>query len=235
MIRTFSIYLLMFCLCPALASAELRILAVGDSNTWGSNASGRRHGENVRWGRVLDGALPNVVVFEEGRIGRRTDLGAGRVLDNIGQRVAAPLPEFVAQHLPLHLAVVMLGTNDLQNGLERNADQIARSAFSLARVLKSGGVQQVLVVVPPPLTNPEQGRLSGIFGGSEALSEQLPAAYARMSRKTGIPLYDASTVVRADGVDGVHLTARAQRTLGEALAPVVASLLGEIAASGPEK
>ena len=140
-----------------------------------------------------------------------------------------PLPELAAQHLPLDLAVVMLGTNDLQAGQGRDADKVARSAFSLARVLRAGGVQQVLVVAPPPLTDPGSGRLSGIFGGSEALSEQLPQAYARMSRQTGIPLFDAGTITR---VDGVHLTAEAQRKLGRALVPVVADLLTKSATAG---
>jgi lysophospholipase L1-like esterase len=218
---------MMLCAVPLPSWAEMRILVLGDSNTWGSNASGPRHGETVRWGRVLDAALPHAVVVEEGRIGRRTDLGAGRPFDNIGRAVTAPLPDLAARHLPLDLAVVMLGTNDLQSGQGRDPDTIARSAFSLARILKSRGVDQVLVVTPPPLTNPETGRLAYIFGGSQPGSEALSPAYARLSRQTGIPVFDAGSVIRADGADGVHLTAAAQQKLGRALAPVVADLLRE--------
>ena len=210
---------------PPLAWADFRILALGDSNTWGSNASGPRHDDDVRWGRVLDGALPNAVVVVEGRIGRRTDLGKGRALDNIGKPVTSPIPELAGQHLPLDLAVVMLGTNDLQSGQGRDADEIARSAFSLARILLDGGIDQVLVVTPPPLTNPERGGLSGIFGRSQDLSEELATAYARLSREIGIPVFDAGMVTRADGADGVHLTVQAQRPLGMALVPVVQDLL----------
>lgn len=225
MIRVVAILAFLVGAIPSMVWADFRILALGDSNTWGSNASGPRHGDDVRWGRVLDAALPNAVVVEEGRIGRRTDLGGGRALDNIGKLVTTPIPELAGQHLPLDMAVVMLGTNDLQSGQGRDADEIARSAFSLARILLDGGVKQVLVVTPPPLTNPERGGLSGIFGRSQDLSEELPAAYARLSRETGIPVFDAGTVTRADGADGVHLTARAQRALGTALVPVVQEML----------
>ncbi len=227
MIRSVFLCVVMLCAAPVPGWAEMRILVLGDSNTWGSNASGPRHGETVRWGRVLDAALPHAVVVVEGRIGRRTDLGAGRPFDNIGRAVTTPLPDLVARHLPLDLAVVMLGTNDLQSGQERDADIIARSVFSLARILQTGGVEQVLVVTPPPLTNPEQGGLAYIFGGSQPGSEALSKAYTRLSRRTGIPVFDAGSVTRADGADGVHLTAAAQQKLGRALAPVVADLLRE--------
>ncbi len=225
MIRIFALIVALSWVAPSSVWADFRILALGDSNTWGSNASGPRHGADARWGSVLDTAVPNAVVFEEGRIGRRTDLGAGRPLKNTDSRVKTPLPELVAQHLPLDLAVVMLGTNDLQTGQGRSAEQIALSAFSLARILLEGGVEQVLVVTPPPLTNPERGRLSGIFGNSQALSEQLSRAYAKLSEDTGIPVFDAGALIRADGADGVHLTAKSQRALGQALAPFVQDLL----------
>ncbi|WP_293577790.1 GDSL-type esterase/lipase family protein [Phaeobacter sp.] len=164
MIRAVFFCVVMLCAAPLPGWAEFRVLALGDSNTWGSNASGPRHGDTVRWARVLDAAIAHAVVMEDGRIGRRTDLGAGQPLDNIGRAVTAPLPDLVAQHLPLDLVVMMLGTNDLQAGQGRDADTVARSAFSLARILKAGGVGQVLVVTPPPLTQPERGALAGLFG-----------------------------------------------------------------------
>lgn len=227
MIRTVLLCVLVLCTTPLAGQAGTRVLVLGDSNTWGSNASGPRHGESVRWGRVLDAALPYAVVVEEGRIGRRTDLNVGHPLDNIGQAVTTPLPELVEPHLPLDLAVVMLGTNDLQAGQGRDEETIAKSAFSLARILQTGGVDRVLVVSPPPLTSPEQGRLAHIFGDAQTRSEALAGAYARQSQRTGIPVFDAGSVIRADGADGVHLTADAHQELGLALASVVTRLLTE--------
>ena len=213
------------CLLPNLALAEARILVLGDSNTWGSNASSARHDISSRWGPVMGAELEEAVVIEEGRIGRRTDLQHGTPLDNIGLTVQTLLPDVAAQHLPLDLAVVMLGTNDLQAGLQRDAETIARSAFSLARILLNGGVGQVLVVAPPPLDDPQAGQLAHLFGQAEKRSELLAPAFGRLSQQTGIPMFDAGQITVADGADGVHLTANAQRKLGQALAPVVRRLL----------
>lgn len=227
MLRLILPFIAIVAFTPSAGWADFRILALGDSNTWGSNASGPRHGADARWGAVLDAALPNAVVVEEGRVGRRTDLGRGRVFDNIGQDVVTPLPDLIGQHLPLDLAVIMLGTNDLQTGRGFSAEEVAQSAFSLARIALAGGVEQVLVVSPPPLTDPEKGGLGYIFGDSEALSEALAGAYAALSDQTGIPVFDAGQITRADGADGVHLTGGAQRKLGNSLAPVVSQLLSD--------
>lgn len=218
----------LICLLPGLAWGEARVLVLGDSNTWGSNASGPRHTAAHRWGAVMGAGLAGAVVIEEGRVGRRSDLGEGRPLNNIDRSVKAPLPPVVAQHLPLDLALIMLGTNDLQAGQHRDTATIARSAFSLARILLAGGVEKVLVVVPPPLKNPQQGQLAYLFGQAEAQSQDLAAAYAHVSQQTGIPYFDAGSVTTADGADGVHLSAQAQHHLGRALVPVVQKLLAAV-------
>ncbi|KIC08555.1 hypothetical protein RA19_19015 [Leisingera sp. ANG-M1] len=221
-------------LLPSLALAEARILVLGDSNTWGSNASGARHDSGSRWGAVMGAELEEAVVIEEGRIGRRTDLQHGAPLDNIGLAVRTSIPQVAAQHMPLDLAVIMLGTNDLQAGLQRDAETIARSAFSLARILRAGGVRQVLVVAPPPLIDPHKGALGYLFGAAEEPSERLASAFSLMSQWTGIPMFDAGQIISADGADGVHLSAEAQRRLGQAIAPVVQQLLRVSAPDAPE-
>lgn len=224
----------LICLLPNLALAEVRILVLGDSNTWGSDASGSRHDAGSRWGPVMGAALEDAVVFEEGRIGRRTDLQHGTPLDNIGLTVQTPLPDVAAQHLPLDLAVIMLGTNDLQAGLRRDAETIARSAFSLARILRAGGVRQVLVVAPPPLEDPQKGRLASLFGAAAEPSEHLALAFSQVSERTGIPMFDAGQITKADGADGVHLTAKAQRRLGRAITPAVQQMLSTSAQDAAE-
>jgi lysophospholipase L1-like esterase len=215
----------LFCLLPGLALAELRILALGDSNTWGADATGSRYGVDSRWPMVMAADLPDAVVIEEGRIGRRTDIDGTGALDNIGTVVRRPLPDLVARHMPLDVAIIMLGTNDLQNGLGLTPEAIARSAISLARILQDGGVAQVLVVAPPPLRNPERGRLAGLFGSAEAPSQLLGQAYLDLGRTTAIPTFDAASVTIADSADGVHLTAEGHRRLGRALAVAVRRLI----------
>ena len=218
------VLLLLAILClPAIVSAEHRILLLGDSNTWGSNASGPRHGEAVRWGRVVDAALPTVVVIEEGRIGRRTDLNTGHALNAAG----GTLPEIVRSHLPLDLVVVMLGTNDLQSGLNRTPKQVAASAVTLAQTIQTAEIS-VLLVVPPPLIHPELGALGHIFTAHSAdLSRRLAPAFAMAGSAAQLTVFDAGQVTLADGQDGVHLTATAHRKLGIAIAAQVAALLNK--------
>ena len=204
-------------------------MVLGDSNTWGSNASGPRHGDTVRWGRILDATLPDVSVIEEGRIGRRTDLGQRRALDPS----IDDFPDLVSRHMPLDLVIVMLGTNDLQSGHDHSADQVARSAFSLAQVISNANgyaeKPKVLVVVPPALHNPDSGALRRLFGQQSAhLSKQLAAAFTTVFETIpddAITIFDAGAVTDADGADGVHLTAVGHSKLGRALVPIVAQLL----------
>ena len=55
----------------------------------------------------------------------------------------------------------------------------------------------------------------------------LPALYAEVARLTGASFFDAATVASPrNGGDGVHLDTANTRAIGEALAPVAASLLG---------
>ena len=215
-------------LWASAALADVRVLALGDSNTWGSDGLGGRYANDIRWPRVLVSGLGDTVLIEEGRIGRRTELTSEVQLDNLIRPVDAALPEIVARHMPLDLVIVMLGTNDIQAAMNRNATSVSRSAFTLARILKAGGVSQVLVVTPPPLQNPQNGRLARLFGTSEQASNELRLAFARASRLTGIPHFDAGSVAQADGPDGVHMTAQAHQSLGIALAPVVTSLLDDL-------
>jgi lysophospholipase L1-like esterase len=218
-----------FCCTPSLSWAEQRVLVLGDSNTWGSNASGPRHGDGIRWGHVLGAALPEVSVIEEGRIGRRTDLGQGRAFDPSTDN----MPDLISRHMPFDLVIVMLGTNDLQIERNHTADQVARSAFGLAQVISNASgyavKPDVLLVVPPALKTPEDGALGGIFGRQSAhLSRQLGSAFTTVFdtiNDDAIMMFDAGTVIDADGADGVHLTALSPFRLGHALAPIVAKFL----------
>ncbi len=222
---TEKIVALLICLAPMPGIADKRALILGDSNTWGSNPSGPRYDATIRWGSQIDQALPDITVIEDGLIGRRTDLGAGKLLDNIDRAVSSDLPTLVSQHMPLDLVIIMLGTNDLSGESVPEPETVARSVFSLARILRAGGVGKVLVLSPPPLTEPATGALGHLFGKAQPVSEQLADAYKRLSKKTGIAMFDVSSVTRADGRDGVHLTANAHSKLSRALIPVVSNIL----------
>src|SRR3569832_404233 len=87
-----------------------RILAFGDSLTWGRDPGAGRHGEDARWPTVLERALGGrAVVIEEGLGGRRS-----AVEDPLRpfRNGLSYFPMVLESHNPLDLAVLMLGTND---------------------------------------------------------------------------------------------------------------------------
>ena len=229
---------------PASVAAEsARVLAFGDSNTWGWKAlsegfPANRHDDATRWAGVLDAALPEVRVVVDGLVGRRTDIDAGNENGLVGAadfNGAKALPEAIARNMPLDLVVIMLGTNDLQAGHERAPEQVAEAAFGLADLV-TGSKQpvftaypapKVLIVAPPPMRDTSATPLAGLFQAGVAPSEKLGAAFAAEAKRTGIPYFDAGAVTSTDGVDGIHLTANNHEALGKALAPVVRDILSK--------
>jgi len=67
------------------------------------------------------------------------------------------------------------------------------------------------------------------FGGSEVASKQLARQYAIVADTNGAKYLDASRVVHACDIDGVHLDADGQRKLGIAIAEIIASTDREVA------
>jgi lysophospholipase L1-like esterase len=65
-----------------------------------------------------------------------------------------------------------------------------------------------------------------MFEGGVAESKKLAGHYSRAANDLGAAFFDASTVARADPVDGVHLDAANTRAIGEALVPIARQVLG---------
>ncbi|WP_315980961.1 DUF459 domain-containing protein [Aliamphritea spongicola] len=236
--------ILLTALSSFTASAdEARILAFGDSNTWGWSPTSEgfpagRFEDDTRWAGVLDNALPEATVIVDGMIGRRSDIdgrndnGLVRKEDFNG---AAALPAAIARNMPLDLVVIMLGTNDLQAGTERAPADIAQAVFKMAADVSQSAqtvfthypAPDVLVVGPAAMGDTSKTGLSGLFQAGEAASEQLSAAFTQEAARTGITFFDASKVTDTDGIDGVHFSASNHETLGKALAPVVLTLIND--------
>ena len=149
-----------------------RILAFGDSNTWGWRPTSEgfpteRYGPDIRWPRVLQAQLGvGFEVVENGLNLRTTDLddpiGSGdpsaqvRGADFNGLKT---LPSVLAAHAPLDLVIIALGQNDLQSPFNRTASQIAEGARRLADMVadSAGEVGTVypapsVMIVSPPTT-----------------------------------------------------------------------------------
>lgn len=217
-------------------NATKNILCFGDSLTWGwvpkeHAVPTERHPRNVRWTGLLQSALGNdFVVIEEGLSGRTTNAD-----DPTDARLngAAYLPSALASHLPLDLVVVMLGTNDTKAYFNRSALDIATGMSVLLGQIagSAGGVgtaypaPKILLVAPPVLADVPNPWFREVFAGGLEKTAQLGDLYKGLASFFGVEFFDASTVVKTEGVDGIHFTAENNASLARAIEPLIRDLL----------
>ncbi len=216
------------------------ILVFGDSLTWGWTPSDpvtptTRHPVEDRWTTAMAEALgAGYSVVVEGLSGRTTNID-----DPTDPRLngADYLPSALVSHDPLDLVIIMLGTNDTKTYLERTPLEIALGAGELINMVHEMpwsfteyDAPQVLLISPPPLGDEIGAEARDAFdAASQEKSGQLADAYAQIAELAGEHFFDAGTVIETDGIDGIHFTAEANATLGEAVAAQVEEILGAAA------
>lgn len=214
--------------------AEKVILAFGDSLTYGANPvpGGPRHAYADRWPTALERGLGGAArVIAEGLGGRTTvhdDAYANA--DRNGARL---LPTLLASHGPLDMVIIMLGTNDLKPFHGRTAQEAANGVKRLVQIVRADAAgegraaPEVIIVSPPELRATDHPEMMKHFGEEAAVvqSKQMAAWYKRRADELGTGFFDAATVARPDPADGVHLDAANTRAIGEALVPLVKSML----------
>ena len=247
LLKTATIGLTAMGIATAAVADDVRILAYGDSNTWGwvplsEGYPAQRLPDAKRWAGVLEHTLETqlgkgVTVVVDGLVGRTTDLPSAEPNGLVAGEDfsgANGLPEAIARHQPLDLVVIMLGTNDLQTGHARTPGDVANAAFDLGNIVtassntvfSSYGAPQVLIVAPPAYGDTSATPLGGLFEAGELPSRELDTAFAAEAKERGTSFFDAGSVTTTDGVDGVHLSSENHLTLGQALTVPVTALLG---------
>lgn len=211
-------------------------MAFGDSITWGwkpvaQGVPSDRFPASVRWPGAMQAALGDgYVVVEEGLNARTTDVADPTLAQITGAGLdgSAYLPAALASQEPLDVVVIMLGTNDLKAQFNRTPERIAEGADKLVQIVKNihGGVgttyqsPQVLLVAPPALGS-NMAFFKEPFAGGLAKSQQLAKNYAMVAQKEGVSFFDAGSVIKTDGVDGLHLSGDAEQALGKGIAEKV--------------
>lgn len=226
----------------SFAGDQVRVLVYGDSNTWGWKpvSDGKavpRYHDDQRWPGVMQKTLGSGYVVEvNGLIARTLDAdlseGTGQ-LEGQDQNGMRRLALSLAEASPVNLLVVMLGTNDLMDDLNRTPKDIASSLPKLIEIAKTGTVaysaaqtQRLLVIIPPPLGDTSRTPFKESFGPHAIEKSKLLAAeFEQVAASLHIPVFNAGKVVTADGIDGLHLSERAHRLLGVALAREVRKLI----------
>ena len=205
-----------------------RVLCYGDSNTWGYlPGSGERLERSLRWTGVLQVKMgEDVLILEQGLNGRIT---ARKDPFQPGRNGAETLPSVLIQNSPLHLVVIMLGTNDMKHMLGLTASDIARNLEDLVLIVQRSlagperTTPEVLLLSPPRLRLLPFDR-NPMFRGAQKKSRRLPDLCAAVARRCRCHFLNATEVAAASLVDGVHLDHRGHRLLGEAVAEKLISL-----------
>ena len=209
------------------------ILCYGDSNTWGAvPATGQRHPEDVRWTGILARELgAEYRIVEDGLSGRTTVWddpfeGYRNGLDGLGYSIHSTKP--------IDLAVVMLGSNDLNytdaygyyKGLGVLTDHLLHAqVFYPARQSVFRGEPKILLVSPITL-HPDVARLRPEIHLSDKYADscQFAAYTRRLAEEKGVPWMDAAEFAEPSVLDCLHMDAENHRILGEAIARKILTL-----------
>lgn len=228
-----------------------RILAYGDSNTWGflpvdgANPKLERLPFKDRWTGVAQAQLgADYEIVEDALPGRtlgvdRPDMAGARSLDPATWNGLKELPVALIRNVPLDLVILSLGTNDLLMDPDLSVDHYVERVISLVAKIGSfqlplplkgmGQPAQVLVMAPPGFGPvPEAANIAL----AEAKRANVLPALLQNAHSRCYHLVNAAEAVPTLGGDGVHLDHDAQLKLGGLMAKAIKTVFSDL---GPAK
>lgn len=181
----------------------VRILCFGDSNTYGYNPRGffgDRYGAGDRWVDLLAKQTGHECI----------NAGAnGREIPHNPYAI-----RLLAEHAPVDIFLVMLGTNDLLQGASEK-EAVARTENFLTSLPPHSN--QILLVAPPPMKR-------GAWVPTDELvteSIHLAEAYKLLAEKLNVPFVDTRHWNIELTFDGVHFTEAGHHTFANHLMEVI--------------
>jgi lysophospholipase L1-like esterase len=203
------------------------VLCFGDSNTYGSKASGGRFERDRRWTGILQKLLGDqYYVIEEGCGGRTTVFDDPIEEYKNGKKYLLPC---LHSHWPLDLVIIMLGTNDLKNRFVLSPMDVQCGMENLIMAIQNmdrqvyGKAPEILIMAPVQI-----GRLTAleqILIGAKEKCEKLPALYMKLAKTRGTHYLNAGDYAAADDMDGVHIDEAGHSALAAAVADKVRQIL----------
>ena len=205
----------------------MRILAYGDSNTFGIGPMPNLGSDVIlpkgaRWPDQMASHLPDAEVIVEGLPGRTTT--RDDPIEGAHKNGLTILPAIIESHRPIDLLILCLGTNDLKARFNITAQEVGMGVGRLLKVaLASGHVSKALAVAPPaPIA---AGDFAEMFDGVEARGAGLAAQIERFATEAGAAFWDAGSVATCDPVDGIHFGAAAHAAFGHGVARKVKEVM----------
>src|SRR6185437_1056663 len=216
-----------------------KILAFGDSNTWGfipggynvANSTASRYPRNQRYSGVMANILGSAYeVIEEGLSGRTATLDDpfSPFMTN-GKTYLLPC---LLSHYPLDMITIMLGTNELKSRFNLNAYEIAIGIRQLIWLIKSlpigaNNANVEILIICPPHTIDGVGDFKEIFIGAENKSKNLAKYYQDICQYEKCHFLDAATIIKSSIIDGIHLDEAGHLLLGQTMAGLAKEIFKE--------
>lgn len=178
----------------------MRVVCFGDSNTYGYDPQdplGGRYDAKNRWVDLL-AEKTGWQVRNRGQNGRTIPLRYEQV------------DRLLKANAPVDIFLVMLGTNDLLQGIgiQEVTDRMKTFLVHVRPLCK-----QILLVAPPPMQYGSWVTDEHLLDASAQLSEALH----RLSERLDIPFADAGQWNVEIAFDGVHLTEEGNRDFAEGI------------------
>lgn len=201
----------------------MRILCIGDSNTWGYDpVDGFRH--KNRWTRVLAGLMPEHEIIEEGLNGR-TILSIDPYMPE--RCLIHNLKLILMSHKPVDMVILMVGSNELKNTFPCTAKYIAQGIEECVKIILDKNMWNrfnvpKLLVVSPILIRNEMVTNGGAFAmefdeTSVKESKLLAVEIKAVCEKYETAFMDASQYAEASLVDNLHMDEENHMKLGHAI------------------
>ena len=187
----------------------MRILCIGDSNTWGYNAeTGLRF--EARWTRVLQSLLKEDEIIEEGLNGRTFAFVDPFCKERCGLDI---LPSILRSQDPIDLVIVMLGTNDLKVVFHAHAKAIAKGACNFIREIQNPVYYNYpvpkILMVSPILLGEDLVEKQGPYGDFDRTSLEQAKGLAQEIKEVcktySVDFMDAAQYAQASGFDCIHM------------------------------
>lgn len=204
---------------------QIKVLCYGDSNTWGyiSGSDHQRYGNEERWTKILAKMLGNnFEIIEEG-LNSRTLISNDTRPGKEGKNGYEYLIPCLDTHDPINLVVLMLGTNELKNVYNKEAEEIGKmlEEYFVKTILNRKSQLKEsypkLLIVAPPIVNENQEycKAQNKYLGAMEKSKRLNNIYKEIAERYNC--YFLSNEGLETGIDGVHLTKESHRKLAERL------------------
>lgn len=199
------------------------IVCYGDSNTWGRVPKAGRYPRSVRWTGALQNLLGNNYdIIGEG-VGGRTFVAVDP--ENPWRCGITHLKSILRNNLPIDLITIMLGTNDVKDKFNLEAEDIAKHLQQTIDLIRTEDIKNILIICPPDFVIPESGIPDPRFTNGPEKMKKLPKLYKEVADKNGCSFIDAGQYITSSKIDGFHLEPEAHKKLAEVLKDEILRIL----------